>query len=343
VEKARPVRRGNRPGLTAYGDVEVEVRNRLPAGELPAARLFVGGPASSYAGLRPWGNAMDEEQWFAKDYPEFLLGDLRDSEMLSERKARLFGVACSRRIWHLLTDERSRRAVEVAERFTEGAATAEELREALDPAWQAYHDSEQARDASLRQGRPETVDAAYRNAQAARAVAFLLSGFFRFVSDSAPHAMAAAAARLVLVEERHRVPRRKGPGRVKSVLPPVSETVFAARCAVGGREVFKLFDMAEPAAQQALLRDLCGPLPFRPVTIEPAWLAWNAGTVRRLAEAAYHERSLPEGTLSNGRLAVLADALEEAGCADADLLGHLRGPGPRVLGCWCVDLLLGKG
>jgi hypothetical protein len=285
---------------------------------------------------------MDEEQWFAEDYPEFLLGDLQGSEKLSERKARLFGVACSRRIWHLLTDERSRRAVDVAERFTEGAATAEELREALDTAWQAYHDSEQTRDASLPQGRPETLDAAYRNAQAARAVAFLLSGFFRFVADSAPNAMAAAAVRLVLVEERHRVPRRKGRGRVKSVLPPVSETVFAARCAVGGREVFTRLSLAEPAAQQALLRDLVGPLPFRPVTIEPAWLAWNHGTVRRLAEAAYHERSLPEGTLSNGLLAVLADALEEAGCADADLLGHLRGPGPHVLGCWCVDLVLGK-
>jgi hypothetical protein len=285
---------------------------------------------------------MDEEQWFAEDYPEFILGDLQDSEMLSERKARLFGVACSRRIWHLLTDERSRRAVDVAERFTEGAATAEELREALDPAWQAYHDSEQARDASLRQGRPETVDAAYRNAQAARAVAFLLSGFFRFVSDSAPNAMAAAAVRLVLVEERHRVPRRKGPGRVKSVLPPVSETVFAARCAVGGREVFTLFDMAEPAAQQAFLRDLFGPLPFRPVTVDPTWLAWHGGAAVKLAQAVYDERELPSGHLDAARLAVLADMLEEAGCTDSELLGHLRGPGPHVLGCWPVDAILGR-
>jgi hypothetical protein len=38
----------------------------------------------------------------------------------------------------------------------------------------------------------------------------------------------------------------------------------------------------------------------------------------------------------------LADALEEAGCADADLLGHLRGPGPHARGCWAVDLLLEK-
>jgi hypothetical protein len=42
------------------------------------------------------------------------------------------------------------------------------------------------------------------------------------------------------------------------------------------------------------------------------------------------------------RLPILADALEEAGCADADILAHCRGPGPHVRGCWVVDLLLGK-
>jgi hypothetical protein len=61
-----------------------------------------------------------------------------------------------------------------------------------------------------------------------------------------------------------------------------------------------------------------------------------------LARSAYEQRELPAGTLDVARLGVLADALEEAGCADAGLLGHLRGPGPHVRGCWAVDLLLGK-
>jgi len=39
---------------------------------------------------------------------------------------------------------------------------------------------------------------------------------------------------------------------------------------------------------------------------------------------------------------ILADALEDAGCADDVLLSHLRGPGPHVRGCWVLDLLLGK-
>ena len=62
----------------------------------------------------------------------------------------------------------------------------------------------------------------------------------------------------------------------------------------------------------------------------------------RLAQAAYDQRHMPGGTLDDGRLAVLADALEEAGCTDAGVLNHLRGPGPHVRGCWVIDLCLGK-
>jgi hypothetical protein len=61
-----------------------------------------------------------------------------------------------------------------------------------------------------------------------------------------------------------------------------------------------------------------------------------------LAQVAYDQRLLPSGMLEPARLALLADALEEAGCTNADLLGHLRGPGPHVRGCWALDLLLGK-
>jgi hypothetical protein len=89
-----------------------------------------------------------------------------------------------------------------------------------------------------------------------------------------------------------------------------------------------------------LLRCVIGN-PFRPSPPFPSVvLAWNDQLVARLAQAAYDERHLPAGTLDTGRLAVLADALEEAGCTDADILGHLRGPGPHVRGCWPVDLCL---
>jgi hypothetical protein len=88
-------------------------------------------------------------------------------------------------------------------------------------------------------------------------------------------------------------------------------------------------------ARAALLRCVAGN-PFRPAAaIDPGWLAWNGGTVRKLAEGVYDERAFD-------RLPILADALEDAGCTDRELVGHLRGPGPHVRGCWAVDLLLGK-
>jgi hypothetical protein len=90
--------------------------------------------------------------------------------------------------------------------------------------------------------------------------------------------------------------------------------------------------------QSVLFREIVGN-PFRPVTID---LAWLTPTVVSLAQAAYDERILPSGELDVARLAVLADALEEAGCADAAILSHLRSPGPHVRGCWALDLILGK-
>jgi hypothetical protein len=95
----------------------------------------------------------------------------------------------------------------------------------------------------------------------------------------------------------------------------------------------------ERKAQAASLRDLFGPLPFRPASFDPAW---STPAVLALARAAYEERSLPAGTLDPDRLAVLADALADAGCDQEELLGHLRGPGVHVRGCWVLDLVTGR-
>ena len=80
--------------------------------------------------------------------------------------------------------------------------------------------------------------------------------------------------------------------------------------------------------------------PFRPVSPDPAW---RTPGVRALAVATYQELSLPHGALDATRLGVLADALEDAGCAEGALAEHLRSPGPHVRGCWVVDLLTGRG
>jgi hypothetical protein len=97
----------------------------------------------------------------------------------------------------------------------------------------------------------------------------------------------------------------------------------------------------ERAAQAAICRDIFHP--FAQPPLDPAWLAWEGGQVVSLARAAHAQRSLPDGELDETRLAVLADALEEAGCASAGWLDHLRGPGPHVRGCWAVDPLCQHG
>ena len=211
---------------------------------------------------------MTEAEWDTCADSRAMLDFLRASGRLTARKARLFAVACCRRHWHLLTDERSRQAVLIAERYADWAATRRELRFAFSCAADAY--------------------------------AYAASG----AGDARAAAGAANAAR-------------------------PEDDYYAAY--VTPRE-----------DHPALLRDLFGPLLFRPVRIEPAWLTWNSGTLRRLAEAIYNERSLPEGHLDTGKLAVLADAFEDAGCDNADLLNHCRSEGPHVRGCWVVDLLLGK-
>ncbi|MBL8795184.1 MAG: hypothetical protein JNM56_14865 [Planctomycetia bacterium] len=83
--------------------------------------------------------------------------------------------------------------------------------------------------------------------------------------------------------------------------------------------------------QSCLLRDILGN-PFRPVTVDPTW---RTSTVVSLAQGIYDERAFD-------RLPILADALEDSGCTNADMLNHCRQPGEHVRGCWVLDLILSK-
>lgn len=95
----------------------------------------------------------------------------------------------------------------------------------------------------------------------------------------------------------------------------------------------------DPGTRADLFRDIFNAwLP----ALTPSLLAWHDALIPRLAQAAYDERFLPSGHLDPQRLAVLSDALEEAGCTDAALLEHLRGEGPHWRGCWAVDAVLRK-
>ncbi|MBA4192081.1 MAG: hypothetical protein C0467_29230 [Planctomycetaceae bacterium] len=72
--------------------------------------------------------------------------------------------------------------------------------------------------------------------------------------------------------------------------------------------------------------------PFRPVYVDPTWLA---STVLQLAQGIYQDRAFD-------RMPILADALQDAGCDNDNILNHCRGDGPHVRGCWVVDQVLGK-
>jgi hypothetical protein len=90
----------------------------------------------------------------------------------------------------------------------------------------------------------------------------------------------------------------------------------------------------ERRAQCHLLRDIFGN-PFHLVALEPSWLCWKDATIVQIARTIYDDRCFSD-------LPILADALEEAGCTEAALLGHCREGGEHVRGCWVLDLLSGK-
>ncbi|MBY0459193.1 MAG: hypothetical protein K2V38_17825 [Gemmataceae bacterium] len=80
-----------------------------------------------------------------------------------------------------------------------------------------------------------------------------------------------------------------------------------------------------------MFRDIFGN-PFRPVVFLPDW---RTSTAVALAAQMYDLRDF-------SAMPILADALQDAGCDSDDILGHCRGDGPHVRGCWVVDLVLGK-
>jgi hypothetical protein len=87
-------------------------------------------------------------------------------------------------------------------------------------------------------------------------------------------------------------------------------------------------EAAERAAQANLLRDIFGN-PFRPATLDPSWLT---STVLALARQMYDTRDF-------SAMPILADALQDAGCDNEEILNHCRGESVHVRGCWLVDSL----
>jgi hypothetical protein len=78
-------------------------------------------------------------------------------------------------------------------------------------------------------------------------------------------------------------------------------------------------------------RDIFGN-PFRLATFSPEW---RTSTAAAIARQIYESRDF-------SAMPILADALQDAGCDSEEVLGHCRGTGPHVRGCWAVDAVLDK-
>jgi len=98
--------------------------------------------------------------------------------------------------------------------------------------------------------------------------------------------------------------------------------------------VYRAAEAQERRLLCKLLQDVVSN-PFTSTAIRRSWLTWKDGAIPKMAQLIYDDRAFD-------RLPLLADALEDAGCTDADILAHCRSGGEHVRGCWVVDLLLGK-
>jgi hypothetical protein len=204
---------------------------------------------------------MTEAEWLTCANPHPMLECLRAKP--SDRKLRLFAVACSRRVWNLI-DPLGQSAVDVAEAYADGLTDPDEMR---------------------------AVRLACQGAGGQASW---------YAAASKPEVAARNAAR-------------------------------SAQAGVAGNPLLGT-DAGELLAQAGLLREIFGPLPFRPMRLD---LSLLTPTVVQMAQTIYDDRAFD-------RMPVLADALVKAGCDNDEILGHCRGPGPHVRGCWVVDLILSK-
>ena len=262
---------------------------------------------------------MTEAKWLSWPDPYGLLEQCLVCE-LTERKLRLFACACCRRLWHRLEDNRLRAAIEVAEKFADSQATPEDLANARSKAAEFLN-------SYIMTYWPDSIlvtdDTDFDNLNAEQRDALQMASqryCWDAEEDRRRWAVRHAAEAIVAASSRDGDGGRPYLHHVEAVILEISEA--QAECV--GRE-------AERHQQADLLRDIFGN-PFHPVIINPAWLSPVAAS---LAQGIYEGRSF-DG------IPILGDALEEAGCDNADILDHCRSRAGHVRGCWVVDALLGK-
>jgi len=251
----------------------------------------------------------------------------RPMVQVSERKWRLFYCACCARIAHLLPADEARRLITVAELYADGRASEEELQTGVNASMAACDAARHQWDRSFVAADDDEVSLigwelglleGRSGVGSAHHAVLAISRFHREGESSRSLALQ-CAARASAFASAYALRMR----RCSSPSPPPHEAPD-----------WLSENAAETARQAELLREVIGN-PFLRTVVDAAWLDWNGGTVRRLAQGIYEEKRWKE-------MLILADALEDAGCADDAFLSHCRGPGQHVRGCWALDRLLGK-
>ncbi|VTR93315.1 Uncharacterized protein OS=Sorangium cellulosum (strain So ce56) GN=sce5710 PE=4 SV=1 [Gemmata massiliana] len=219
---------------------------------------------------------MTEAEWLACEESDAMIQ--LPAGKKSDRKLRLFAVACCDRISHLIPTEPSRHCVEVARRLADGSERPGERRAAVIAA----------------------------------------------MADEGTTSAAACVSAVSAYEAAIRTADHAAVAVAREQYPELYES---------GERIPEWYDVIgiESIAQCVLLREIFGN-PFRPVVFSPSW---RTSTAVALAAQMYESREF-------GALPILADALQDAGCDNADVLNHGRGEGPHVRGCWVVDSVLGK-
>jgi hypothetical protein len=283
---------------------------------------------------------MTEEQWLSCTDPTPMLEFLESTGKVGDRRLLLFGAACCRRLLALFPNGAIRRAAECGERHADAQATPRDRFEAerafapQPPPRRGLPRALISTQAAVREGTwmgardapwPVPPDRRGAEGRAVFAAHLLVQACgLRRVCLVARAALYALGAVQTAANDRYQVLRC-----------PAGEELRVARATWRASEAAWA---AEQRAQVTLLRDIFNPF-GPPPAVASAQLTPD---VPALARRAYEERHLPSGHLSAPRLAMLAAALEEVGCTDAKVLGHLREPGPHVRGCFAVDAVLGR-
>lgn len=252
---------------------------------------------------------MTEREWLACSEPLPMFRHLERGPF-SMRKLRLFICACCQRVMPLIPDEHNVTVLATAERYADESKDSDVWR---DLQGQCPQPGPVPLHGVIPEDQAGWTDWAGRHAY----LAFWAGALHVPTEQHWFWKAVRGATQIAATAVGHRERARAG-----ALFGPVSDEPLNAH---------RRATEAELAAQCRLLRDISGN-PFRPITINPGW---RTSTATALAQAIYDDRAFD-------CLPILADALEEGGCTDADILRHCRGPGPHVRGCWVVDLLLGK-